>query len=85
MGKRLTQSLFVQGPAWLPLSVMSALDEDNGIAVQGFFQAIAIQCSLIETDHDKANPAALPFDQSIGGQGRRQGHKANFVRTCIFL
>ena len=74
------QRLQIQRAGFLPGMAMPTGQPDHRIAAQRLGQTAPVQIAVIEADEDQRNPAALAFDQRIGGQRGGQRHQPHLAR-----
>ncbi len=77
LGRRGDHRVDVEGVAFVAVGVVAAVGQDDRATGQGLTEAAAIQLGLGEADEDQADRAAVPLDQGVGGQGRRQRHQGD--------
>ena len=58
---------------------MTALKYHIGVASQGVAQPMFVHIRIAKPNQHKRDPPALPFYQSIGRQGGRQGRQCNLA------
>ena len=74
------QRVQIQRAGFLPGMAMPPGQPDHRIAAQRLGQTAPVQIAVIEADEDQRNPAALAFDQRIGGQRGGQRHQPHLAR-----